>query len=157
MCAIWSGIPPTALATTGLPFQSASLTVSPNPSRRDFWMMTVEARWSALTSRWLVGGSSRMRMSGSSCARVRTSADEQEPAVHRPADQAERLDHADGVFQPVEAGDLRDQRLVLRDLQPMEDRLDRLGGQLAVLVAERVNGRGDQELADRQPLGELRG
>ncbi len=64
--------PPTCEATTGFPFQSASDTVSPNPSLIDFWTSTVEARWRAFTSMSL-WGSRRMRMSGSFAARSHTS------------------------------------------------------------------------------------
>ena len=42
---------PTRPTTTGVPFQSASATTSPNPSRRDFWITTRDHRWNALTSR----------------------------------------------------------------------------------------------------------
>jgi hypothetical protein len=43
-------MPPTRPATTGRAFQSASETVSPNPSRTDFWMHTDACTWNALTS-----------------------------------------------------------------------------------------------------------
>ena len=43
-------MPPTRPATVGRPFQSASLTVSPKPSRIDFWITTRECTWNALTS-----------------------------------------------------------------------------------------------------------
>jgi len=42
-------MPPTADATTGFFFHSASETVRPKPSRRLFWITMVEARCSALT------------------------------------------------------------------------------------------------------------
>ena len=42
-------MPPTALATTGRPFHIASVTVSPKPSRRLFWITTAAWRWSAFT------------------------------------------------------------------------------------------------------------
>src|SRR3990172_5493708 len=50
LCMTCKGIPPTALATTGFFFHRASVTVNPNPSRSDFWMMIVEARCRALIS-----------------------------------------------------------------------------------------------------------
>jgi hypothetical protein len=39
-----------ATGDRGRAFQSASLTVSPKPSRMDFWMTTRECTWNALTS-----------------------------------------------------------------------------------------------------------
>jgi hypothetical protein len=47
--AIWSMIPPTAEPMTGRPFHIPSETVSPKPSARLFWAMTVACRCSALT------------------------------------------------------------------------------------------------------------
>ena len=45
-----SGIPPTSPPMNGRAFQSASDTVSPNPSRVDFWITTSACDWNALTS-----------------------------------------------------------------------------------------------------------
>ncbi len=50
LSATCSGIPPVRPATTGVPFHSASETTSPKPSRIDFWIITEESRWNALTS-----------------------------------------------------------------------------------------------------------
>ena len=47
---IWSTIPPTRPATVGRAFQSASLTVRPNPSRIDFWITAAAWTWNAFTS-----------------------------------------------------------------------------------------------------------
>src|SRR5262245_14843634 len=47
---IWATIPPTRPATVGRVFQSASVTVSPNPSLIDFWITAAEWTWKALTS-----------------------------------------------------------------------------------------------------------
>ncbi len=47
---ICSGIPPTLPATVARPFHSASVTVSPNPSRSDFCITTSACDWKALTS-----------------------------------------------------------------------------------------------------------
>ena len=44
------GIPPARPATTGVPFQSASDTTKPKPSRSDFWTTTSARRWKAFTS-----------------------------------------------------------------------------------------------------------
>src|SRR6266403_2239153 len=57
------GMPPTAPAIVGFPFQSASVTVRPNPSLIDFWTTMVDARCSALISSAHHGGKSRMIMS----------------------------------------------------------------------------------------------
>ena len=46
----WSGIPPTALATTARRFHSASETVSANPSRSDFCTTTAERLAAAATT-----------------------------------------------------------------------------------------------------------
>src|SRR5262249_34797869 len=99
-------MPPTAPAITGLPFQSASDTVSPNPSRRLFWRTTVEARWIALISTFAVGGSSTTWTSASPAARSRHSvstrapsgssvADEEQLAVVVLAGEPVRLDDAE--------------------------------------------------------------
>src|SRR5438477_4907782 len=61
-------MPPTAEATTGFFFQSASETVRPKPSRKLFCTTIVEARCSAFTSKGAQAGSSRILMSGS-CSR----------------------------------------------------------------------------------------
>ena len=45
-----SGMPPTSPPMKGRAFQSASDTVSPNPSRVDFWITTSACDWNALTS-----------------------------------------------------------------------------------------------------------
>ena len=45
-----SGMPPTLPPMNGLPFQMASLTVRPKPSRVDFCTSTSECDWKALTS-----------------------------------------------------------------------------------------------------------
>ena len=47
---IWSGMPPTLPPMNGRPFQIASVTVRPKPSRVDFWMRTSACDWKALTS-----------------------------------------------------------------------------------------------------------
>ena len=47
---ICSGIPPTLPPMNGRPFQIASVTVRPKPSRVDFWMTTSACDWKALTS-----------------------------------------------------------------------------------------------------------
>src|SRR6478736_5840639 len=44
------GMPPTAPPMNGRAFHSASLTVSPKPSRVDFWTTTSACDWNALTS-----------------------------------------------------------------------------------------------------------
>src|SRR5439155_430954 len=67
------GIPPTAEATTGFFFQSASETVSPNPSRKLFWSTMVDARCRAFTSSGAHAGSSSTLMSGSPSASRKTS------------------------------------------------------------------------------------
>ena len=43
-------MPPTSPPMNGRPFQSASETVSPKPSRVDFWITTSASDWNALTS-----------------------------------------------------------------------------------------------------------
>ena len=43
-------MPPTSPPMNGRPFQSASETVSPKPSRVDFWITTSACDWNALTS-----------------------------------------------------------------------------------------------------------
>ena len=45
-----SGMPPTLPPMNGRPFQIASVTVRPKPSRVDFWMSTSDCDWKALTS-----------------------------------------------------------------------------------------------------------
>ena len=47
---ICSGMPPTSPPMNGRAFQIASETVSPKPSRVDFWISTSECDWKALTS-----------------------------------------------------------------------------------------------------------
>ena len=47
---ICSGMPPTLPPMNGRAFQIASETVSPKPSRVDFWISTSECDWNALTS-----------------------------------------------------------------------------------------------------------
>ena len=47
---IWTTMPPTRPATVGRAFHSASVTVSPKPSRIDFWTTAAECTWNALTS-----------------------------------------------------------------------------------------------------------
>ena len=47
---ICSGMPPTLPPITGRPFHSASVTVSPKPSRIDFCIETSACDWKALTS-----------------------------------------------------------------------------------------------------------
>src|SRR2546430_3204236 len=66
-------MPPTAEATTGFFFHSASETVSPKPSRKLFCMTTVAARCSALTSSGAQAGSSSTLISGSQSASRNTS------------------------------------------------------------------------------------
>ena len=62
-------MPPTRPATIGRAFQSASETVSPNPSRIDFWIVTAEWTWKAFTSTApTLFMLERMKMSGSSAA-----------------------------------------------------------------------------------------
>ena len=43
-------MPPTSPPIVGRAFQSASVTVSPKPSRIDFWMQMSAWDWNALTS-----------------------------------------------------------------------------------------------------------
>ena len=50
-------MPPQAPPITGLPFQRASVTVSPKPSSSDFCSTTVAERCRALIVRWASGGS----------------------------------------------------------------------------------------------------
>jgi len=71
--AICNGLPPTALAITGLPFHNPSDTVRPKPSLSEFYT-ALDARCKALTSISLVGGRKRMKMSLSWAASASTSA-----------------------------------------------------------------------------------
>ena len=62
-------MPPTRPATVGRPFQSASVTVRPKPSRIDFWRTAAECTWKALTSTDpTLLRFERMKMSGSPSA-----------------------------------------------------------------------------------------
>ena len=66
---IWATMPPARPATVGRPFQSASVTVSPKPSRIDFWITAFEWTWKALTSTEpMLFRFDRMKMSGSPAA-----------------------------------------------------------------------------------------
>ena len=68
--AIWSMIPPTAEPMTGRPFHMPSATVSPNPSARLFWVMTVACCCNALT----MAAFSSMSSSGRVTSRIRVRA-----------------------------------------------------------------------------------
>ncbi len=84
----------------------------------------------------------------------RRSARQQEPAVDMLLDEPIGRYHPHRVFQAIEPGDLGDDRFVVRDAILGKDPVDHLLRQFPVLVAQRIDGRGDQELPDGQSPGE---
>ena len=142
---------------TGRPFQSPSLTVSPKPSRSDFWITTSAARWNALIctlptcwmfeSRW---------MSRSPAARLLDLLPDLEAlgvvGGHRAgehqlrvgdllAHDLERLDDADRVLPRVVPADLAHDRAVRVDAVLLADLADERIGQVEVLHRQRVDAR----------------
>ena len=73
-----------------------------------------------------------------------------EPSLH----QSVGIDHPDGILEPVEPGDLEQDRLVKGQAEPGEDSGHFHVRELPVLVAHLVDGRIDQVLGDGKPLGE---
>ena len=158
-------MPPQAPPITGLPFQSASVTVSPKPSLSDFCSTTVAERCRALIVRWASGGSIRTFRFGVVARPIEHLAEDLGPfriVVGRSAgqrqlhfrvvglQQAIRLDDAQRVLEPIEPRDLQQQRPLRVDAQPRK-RLQPLRlGNGAVLVRQRIDRRQDQEHRARQ-------
>jgi hypothetical protein len=69
-------------------------------------------------------------------------------------DQAVRLDDADGVLEPVEPGHLQQHRALGVEPEPLGHTGDVLVREVEVLVAQRIDARGDEVLGMRERLGE---
>ena len=155
---ICTTMPPTRPATVGRAFQSASVTVSPKPSRIDFWITAAECTWKALTSTEpTLLRFERMKMSriagrvarrcgcstpsppGSSCAIEPTSASctSGKLLLHAPVG----VDHAERVLPRVEARDLGEQRPLDVDPELVDDVGGVLGRERHVLRRQRVDRR----------------
>ncbi len=61
-----------------------------------------------------------------------------------------------GSLNRLNCGDLKQDGFVARDLELVEDLIHLLRRQIAVFVAQGIDGRIDQELRHRERLGELR-
>src|SRR6266853_5563832 len=87
----------------------------------------------------------------------RASSGKHELAVEIALHNLEGAYDAKRVFQPVEARDLRDDRPAPIDAELVEHALDEPGGQLAVLVRQRIDRWKEQILGNRQLLSERGG
>ena len=148
-------MPPTAEATTGFFFQSPSVTVSPNPSRRLFWMIMVEADCSALISSAAPRRQIQDVYVGVLPGRfARFSQDHRAFRVIRgPATRQHQLaiivafhnlispNHAHGVLQAVEARHLGKDRAARVDLKAFQDFGDDFRFEFPVFLRQRVNRR----------------
>ena len=72
------------------------------------------------------------------------------------AGQTIGVNDTEEVAEAIEPGDLKNDRFVARDGQPLENVLHFTAGQFPVFVAQRVNGWVDQILRNVQPLGKGR-
>src|SRR5205823_9863987 len=68
------------------------------------------------------------------------------PAMLVLAGQTIGVDDAEEIAEAIESGDLKNDRFVARDGQPIENALHFTAGQVPVFVAQRVNGWIDQIL-----------
>ncbi len=84
----------------------------------------------ALISRELVGGSRRML------------------AINVSFDHPVGLDHPEWILETVESGDLSQDRLVSRDVEPLQNLMDELRFEFPVLVGEGVNRRKKREIGE---------
>ena len=150
-------MPPARPPITGRPFQSASLTVSPKPSRSDFCSTTLAMRWNALICTeptWWRFESRKMSRSppraSSVCSHTRNPSGSSvaiDPASselgvgHLLAHDAERLDDADRVLPRVETADLAHDRPVDVDAVLARELLAERQRELEVLHRERVDAR----------------
>ena len=81
---------------------------------------------------------------------------EDKPAIMVLAGQTIGVDDAEEIAEAIEPGDLKNDRFVAGDGQPLENVLHFTAGQFPVFVAQRVNGWVDQILRNVQPLGKGR-
>src|SRR5690242_14965331 len=71
-------------------------------------------------------------------------------------DQSIRFDHAAKVFRPSKARDLQENRFVTGDVEGVQRLRDLFRFQLTVFLTQRIDGRIDKKLRNRQGLGKLR-
>ncbi len=156
-----SVIPPARPPTTGRPFHSASLTVRPNPSRTDFWTITVAIRWNALICtdptwcrferRWMSRSPSRASSVSSQTRNPSGSSVAIDPASSscasgtRSRTTPERVDHPDRVLPRVVAADLAHDRALRVHPVLAGELLAERPRQIEVLHRQRVDARREHD------------